>query len=147
AAVEEFDLAADLDRRPPELSYGRRRLVALARAVAAEPSVLLLDEPAAGLGSADTAELGRLLRRLADEWGIAVVLVEHDVSLVLDTCDRVVVLDGGRTIAEGTPEDVRIDPAVVGAYLGAGTTGVAGAVASRNGGGTPVLAAVGLDAG
>ena len=101
AVIREFDLEDDLDRRPEELPFGKRRLVALARAVAAEPSVLLLDEPAAGLGDQETAELGRLVRRLADEWGMAVLLVEHDVSLVLGVCDRVAVLDFGRVIARG----------------------------------------------
>ena len=97
-ALREFGLEADLDRRPDELPYGRRRLVAIARAVAGAPSVLLLDEPAAGLDDGETAELGRLVRRLADEWGLAVLLVEHDVALVLDVSDRVVVLDKGEQL-------------------------------------------------
>ena len=80
AVVHEFGLEDDLDRRPEELPFGKRRLVALARAVAAEPSVLLLDEPAAGLGEHETAELGRLVRQLARDWGMAVLLVEHDVD-------------------------------------------------------------------
>jgi sulfate-transporting ATPase len=92
--------------------------VAIARAVATRPSVLLLDEPAAGLDDSETAELGRLVRRLADEWGVAVLLVEHDVGLVLDVCDRVVVLEEGRWLAEGPPDTVRHDPAVIAAYLG-----------------------------
>jgi sulfate-transporting ATPase len=118
AVVREFGLEDDLDRRPEDLPYGRRRLVAIARAVAAEPAVLLLDEPAAGLGEGDSAELGRLVHRLAHEWGIAVLLVEHDVSLVLATCDRVAVLDFGRLIAEGSPDEIRTDAAVIAAYLG-----------------------------
>jgi ABC-type branched-subunit amino acid transport system ATPase component/branched-subunit amino acid ABC-type transport system permease component len=118
AAVEEFGLGPDLYRRPEELPYGRRRLVAIARAIAAEPSVLLLDEPAAGLGEDETAELGELIRRLATEWGIGVLLVEHDVGLVLDVCDRVVVLDEGKVLAEGAPEVVRNSPEVIAAYLG-----------------------------
>ncbi len=118
AAIHEFGLEGDLDRKPDELPYGRRRLVAIARAVAAGPSVLLLDEPAAGLDDAETAELGRLLRRLADEWGLAVLLVEHDVSLVLGVCDRVTVLDNGRHLASGTPDEISADPAVRAAYLG-----------------------------
>ncbi len=124
AVVREFGLEADLDRRPEELPYGRRRMVALARAVAASPSVLLLDEPAAGLGAEETRELGRMVRRLADEWGLGVLLVEHDVPLVLEACDRVTVIAFGATICEGTPDVVRDDPAVIDAYLGGGEVDV-----------------------
>ena len=118
AAVEELTLEPLLDRRAEDLSYGQRRLVAIARAVASNPSVLLLDEPAAGLDETESAELGRLIRRLADEWGMGVLLIEHDVALVLDNADRVVVLDFGHKIAEGTPPEIRNDPAVRKAYLG-----------------------------
>jgi sulfate-transporting ATPase len=127
AAIEEFELGPDLDRLPSELPLGRRRLVAIARAIAAGPSVLLLDEPAAGLSRIESDELGALVRRLADKWGIAVLMVEHDVGLVMDVCDRVAVLDQGRLIAEGTPDEVRRIEAVADAYLGkhvdAGTVG------------------------
>ncbi|MBI5087704.1 MAG: ATP-binding cassette domain-containing protein [Actinobacteria bacterium] len=118
AAVREFQLADDLDRFPTELPFGRRRLVAIARAIAAEPSVLLLDEPAAGLDEQETGELGHLIVRLAKEWGLAVLLIEHDVSLVLRVCDRVEALDFGRSIASGTPDEIANDPAVISAYLG-----------------------------
>jgi sulfate-transporting ATPase len=118
AAIREFGLEDDLDRRPGELPHGRRRLVGIARAIAAAPSVLLLDEPAAGLDDHETAELGNLIRRLARDWGLAVLLVEHDVGLVLRVCDRIVVLDFGRIIAQGLPEEIRVDPVVVAAYLG-----------------------------
>ena len=101
-----------------DLPYARRRLLAIARAIASQPSVLLLDEPAAGLGDVETTELAHLVRRLADDWGIAVLLVEHDMNFVMSVCDRIVVLDFGRQIAEGTPEEVRNNPAVVAAYLG-----------------------------
>jgi sulfate-transporting ATPase len=118
AAVREFQLEDDLDRMPDELPYGRRRLVAIARAVASQPSVLLLDEPAAGLDEIESRELGHLLRRLAHDWHLGILLVEHDITLVLDICDTVVALDFGRPIAVGTPDAVRTDPLVVAAYLG-----------------------------
>lgn len=118
AAVDELELAETLDRRPRELSYGQQRLVAIARAVATRPAVLLLDEPCAGLDEHESAELGHLIRRLADEWRIAVLLIEHDVDLVLNTSDRVVVLESGRVIFEGAPGDVSADPRVRSAYLG-----------------------------
>ncbi|MFJ9908015.1 ATP-binding cassette domain-containing protein [Streptomyces sp. NPDC101152] len=117
-AVREFGLQESLDRPVAELSYGERRLLAIARAVAASPSVLLLDEPAAGLSDDETRELAHLVRRLAEDWGIGVLLVEHDVDMIMSVCDHVVVLDFGRRICAGTPQEVRRDPAVRAAYLG-----------------------------
>jgi len=118
SSIREFGLEGDLERVPGDLPYGRRRLVGIARAIASAPSVLLLDEPAAGLDDNETNELGDVIRRLADERGMAVLLIEHDVELVLRVCDYVVVLDFGRKIAAGTPAEVRANPAVIAAYLG-----------------------------
>lgn len=118
AAIREFGLENDLQRAVEDLPYGRRRLLAIARAVAAKPSILLLDEPAAGLGDHESAELARLVRRLADEWGIGVLLVEHDMNFVMSVCDEIAVLDFGRRISFGLPEQIRVDPVVVAAYLG-----------------------------
>jgi sulfate-transporting ATPase len=118
AAVCAFELEPLLDLTPDELPYGRRRLVGIARTVASGPSVVMLDEPAAGLDENESAELARLIRRLADERSMAVLLVEHDVRMVMSTCDRIVVIDFGRVIASGTPAEIRGDQAVRDAYLG-----------------------------
>lgn len=99
------------------LPYPEQKKVALARALVAEPRLLLLDEPAGGLGAADIAELDAVVRRVAAT-GCAVLLVEHHVDFVMGLCDRVVVLDFGRVIADGPPDAVRRDPAVTAAYLG-----------------------------
>lgn len=118
AAIPEFGLSGSLALSPPELPYSLRRLTAIARAVATNPSVLLLDEPAAGLDNRETRELSDLVRRLAHEWGMGVLLVEHDVGMVMRACDRIYAMELGRIIAEGTPTEIRNDERVVQAYLG-----------------------------
>ena len=103
--------------RPLELSHGQRRLAGVARTLAARPKLVLLDEPAAGLDPAETAALGAMLRTLPS-LGIGVLLVDHDMTLVLDVCTEITVLDFGRVIATGPPAVVRNDRAVIAAYLG-----------------------------
>jgi ABC-type branched-subunit amino acid transport system ATPase component/branched-subunit amino acid ABC-type transport system permease component len=118
AAIEAFGLADELDHSAQDLPYSRRRLLAVARAVASEPSILLLDEPAAGLGEDESGELRVVIRQLVEGWGMGILIAEHDVDLVMNICDRIVVLDGGRVISEGTPRKVQADPVVIAAYLG-----------------------------
>jgi ABC-type branched-subunit amino acid transport system ATPase component len=103
------------------ISQGQRKLVGVARALAARPRMICLDEPAAGLDTAESTELGRHLRAVADS-GVAMLLVDHDMGLVLGVCDHVVVLEFGVVIAAGPPQHVRNDPAVLAAYLGTSTT-------------------------
>lgn len=118
ALLEELGLAEHAERPAAALPYGVQRLVEIARALATEPVLLLLDEPAAGMNPTETDRLGTLLRRLRERHGLTLLLVEHDMRLVMRVCDRLQVLDQGRLLAEGTPEQVRGDPAVLEAYLG-----------------------------
>jgi branched-chain amino acid transport system ATP-binding protein len=115
--IDRVGLAHRIDDRVDELPTGQARLVEIARALATRPRVLLLDEPASGLDEHESDQLGELLRELAAE-GIAVLLVEHDVHLVMHVCDTIHVLDFGRIIAVGDPQHIRTDDAVLAAYLG-----------------------------
>jgi branched-chain amino acid transport system ATP-binding protein len=99
------------------LPYGYQRRLEIARALAGEPKLLLLDEPVAGMNESETQEIHRLIRKIRD-LGVTVILIEHDMSLVMRVCDRLVVLHFGEKIAEGTPEEIRNNPDVVAAYLG-----------------------------
>ena len=124
-ALAETGIGDLAGRMPGELPYGTQKRVALARALASAPRLLLLDEPASGLSETELAELGGLIRRLAS--GASVVVVEHHMDLMMSICDTIAVLDFGRVIAAGPPEAVRADPAVTAAYLGSdGASGEAG---------------------
>jgi branched-chain amino acid transport system ATP-binding protein len=115
-ALDDLGVGEVADRRPDALPYPVRKRVTLARALVGEPELLLLDEPAGGLGAEDIDDLAGLIGRLRER--MAVVLVEHHMDLVMRACDRVVVLDFGRRIAMGTPSEIQADPAVLDAYLG-----------------------------
>jgi branched-chain amino acid transport system ATP-binding protein len=117
AALTALDLHGISNRLPSDLSHGQRKLVGVARALAAGPKLLLLDEPAAGLDTVESQHLGALMRQFV-EHGTTIFLIDHDMGLVLNVCDYIYVLDFGQIIAEGTPATIRKDPAVVAAYLG-----------------------------
>jgi branched-chain amino acid transport system ATP-binding protein len=113
-----FDLQ-DRAREPADcLSYGHQRHLEIARALATGPKVLLLDEPAAGLNSQEKRELAESIQQIRDRFGVAILLIEHDMGLVMDICERIAVLDHGVTIAEGVPQSIQSHPEVIAAYLG-----------------------------
>ena len=117
--IEALEMEDIVNERPDDLSMGYRKLVGVARALVAQTELVLLDEPAAGLDRTETTWLAEKLRQVID-YGISVLLVDHDMGLVLNVSDRIHVIDFGKTIAVGGPEEIRDNPAVIGAYLGTG---------------------------
>jgi branched-chain amino acid transport system ATP-binding protein len=116
--LDELKLAEKAHRQAAGLSYGEERRVGLARALAVNPHFLLLDEPAAGLAAAEAEHLRELITDIRARYGCGILVIEHNMALVMNLCERIHVLDSGRTIAEGTPADIRSDAGVRRAYLG-----------------------------
>jgi sulfate-transporting ATPase len=118
SVVDDLGLREFLDQRPTTLPHGVIKLVGIARTIIANAGVVLLDEPAAGLDNDESRELATLIRHFAARHGVAVVIIEHDMALILNTCDRIVALDFGSKIADATPREIQANEAVIKAYLG-----------------------------
>ena len=113
-----FDLDGEAETLAKNLAYGQQRRLEIVRALATEPKILFLDEPAAGMNPQETAELTELIRRIKDEFKITIMLIEHDMSLVMEVTERIYVLEYGRLIAHGTPDEIKSNKRVIEAYLG-----------------------------
>ena len=116
--LDAFDLRDEAEHRASDLPYGVQRRLEIARAMATDPKLLLLDEPAAGMNPQESEELMGMIRRLRDEFGQTILLIEHDMKVVMGICEKIVVLDHGAEIAYGPPEEIRSNPKVIEAYLG-----------------------------
>lgn len=116
--LEFVGLRKDAEQLSSNLSYGNQRLLEIARALATKPSLLILDEPAGGMNEQETESLIKLIRRMQQERGLTVLLIEHDMGLVMEACQKLVVIEYGSRIAEGTPEEIKVNPRVIEAYLG-----------------------------